>query len=83
MNKKLFFALASAMLLTMVSCNNDSIYKGFKKMESGAYMKFYERGDSDQSPRVGDGVKVESMLTINEAESPLCIMAMPEKMSPA
>ena len=28
-------------------------------------------------------LKVESMLTINEAESPLCIMAMPEKMSPA
>lgn len=66
MNKKLFFALASAMLL-MVSCNNDSIYKGFKKMESGAYMKFYERGDSDQSPRVGDGVKVELAQYFNDS----------------
>ena len=67
MNKKLFFALASAMLLTMASCNNDSIYKGFKKMESGAYMKFYERGDSDQSPRVGDGVKVELAQYFNDS----------------
>lgn len=66
MNKKLFFALASALLL-MASCNNDSIYKGFEKMESGAYMKFYERGDSDQMPRVGDGVKVELAQYFNDS----------------
>lgn len=58
MNKKLLFALASALLL-MSSCDNDSIYKGFERMESGAYMKFYVRGDSDQMPRIGDAVTVE------------------------
>ena len=66
MNKKLSFVLASVLLL-MASCNNGSIYKGFEKMENGAYMKFYERGDSDQMPRVGDGVKVELAQYFNDS----------------
>ena len=66
MNKKLFLALASA-LLVMASCNNDSIYKGFEKTESGAYMKFYEKGDSDQMPRIGDGVTVEMAQYFNDS----------------
>lgn len=67
MNKKLFYVLASALLLTMASCDNGSIYKGFKKMENGAYMKFYERGDSDQMPREGDGVTVEMAQYFNDS----------------
>jgi len=66
MNKKLFFALASALLL-MASCDNDSIYKGFEKTESGAYMKYYEKGDSDQMPRVGDGVTIEMAQYFNDS----------------
>lgn len=64
MNKRLLFTLASVLML--VSCNNDSIYKGFEKTASGAYMKFYERGDSDQMPRVGDGVTIEMAQYFND-----------------
>lgn len=62
MNKTLKFAVAAMLLLLVASCdrsNSRSIYSGFEKMENGAYMKFYERGDSDQMPRLGDGVTLE------------------------
>lgn len=71
-------ALAFALLLTVVSCKNNSIYKGFEKTESGAYMKFYEKGDSGQTPRLGDAVTIEmaqyfndSMLMTTAGEHPL------------
>ena len=49
-------ALMGAVLLLMASCGSDSIYSGFKKMDNGAYMKFYSRGDSDVMPRLKDEV---------------------------
>ena len=64
MNKKLLFALASVLLLA--SCNNDSIYKGFEKMDSGAYMKFYERHNEGDLPRVGDEVTFEMAQFFND-----------------
>ena len=60
-------ALAFALLLTVVSCKNNSIYKGFEKTESGAYMKFYEKGDSGQTPRLGDAVTIEMAQYFNDS----------------
>lgn len=51
------FALALTMLL--VSCNEKSVFSGFKKMESGAYMKFYSRGNSEVMPRLNDEATFE------------------------
>lgn len=51
------FALALTMLL--VSCNEKSVFSGFEKMESGAYMKFYSRGNSEVMPRLNDEATFE------------------------
>ena len=51
------FALALTMLL--VSCNEKSVFPGFEKMESGAYMKFYSRGNSEVMPRLNDEATFE------------------------
>lgn len=53
--------------LLMVACNNDdSIYAGFKKMESGAYMKFYSHGDSKVMPQLNDKVTFEMSQYFND-----------------
>ena len=78
MNKKPFFWAFAALSLLLFSACDSSVYSGFKKMESGAYMKFYEKGDSDLSPRIGDGVTIEmaqyfddSLLFTTAEERPL------------
>ena len=40
------------LFLTMASCGEDSLYPGFKKMDNGAYMKFYSKGNSEVMPLV-------------------------------
>lgn len=54
------------MLLLLVASCDHSVYSGFKKMESGAYMKFYVRGESGQMPRIGDGVTLEMSQYFND-----------------
>ena len=65
MNKTLKLTVAAMLLLLVASCDH-SIYSGFKKMESGAYMKFYVRSDSGQMPRIGDGVTLEMSQYFND-----------------
>lgn len=44
-------------VLLAVSCSKTpSVFRGFEKTETGAYMKFYERSGSGISPRLDDGV---------------------------
>jgi FKBP-type peptidyl-prolyl cis-trans isomerase len=65
MTKSLFVALLP---MLMVACNNsDSIYAGFKQMESGAYMKFYTHGDSKVMPQFDDEVTFEMTQYFNDS----------------
>ena len=59
MSKAVKLIAAATLLLLVVSCKDDSIYKGYERMESGAYMKFYERHNEGDLPRVGDMVTIE------------------------
>lgn len=43
----------------MGSCDHDSVFPGFTRMENGTYMKFYSKGDSEVMPRLHDGVTME------------------------
>ena len=62
---KSFFVVFLPLLL--VACNNnDSIYAGFKQMESGAYMKFYGHGDSKEMPQLDDEVTFEMSQFFND-----------------
>ena len=45
--------------LMLASCGNKGIYSGFEKMESGAYMKFYSKGNSEVMPRLNDEATFE------------------------
>ena len=66
--KKLLNALTALIVfLAMVSCNDDSIFSGFKKMESGAYMKFYTKGNSEVMPRLKDEVTFEMAQYFNDS----------------
>ena len=60
-------ALMGAVLLLMASCGSDSIYSDFKKMDNGAYMMFYSRGDSDVMPRLKDEVTIEMAQYFNDS----------------
>ena len=55
------------LLLLMVSCNDDSIHSGFKKMENGAYMKFYSKGDSEVMPRLKDEATIQMAQYFNDS----------------
>ena len=58
---------AFLLLLVVASCNDDSPYPGFKKMENGAYMKFYTKGNSDVMPRLKDEVTFEMSQYFNDS----------------
>ena len=71
--------------LLAVSCDKTpSVYKGFKKMETGAYMRFYEKSESNISPRLNDGVTFEMAQYFNDTliystvgDSPIQILLEP------
>ena len=70
--------------LVLVSCREDSIYAGFKKMKSGAYMKFYSRSDSKVLPRLNDEVTFEmaqyfndTMLFTTVGDKPMSLVLQP------
>lgn len=55
-------------VLFAVSCDKTpSVFKGFQKMETGAYMKFYEKSNSGISPRLNDGVVFEMVQYFNDS----------------
>lgn len=64
--KKIFSAFSALLLLLSVaSCNEDSAE--FKKMENGAYMKFYTKGNSEVMPRLKDEVTFEMAQYFNDS----------------
>lgn len=66
--KKIVSAISALLLLlTVVSCNEDSPYPGFKKMENGAYMKFYSQNSSEVMPRLRDEVTIEMAQYFNDS----------------
>lgn len=66
--KKLVSAISVLLLaLTVFSCKDDSPYPGFKKMENGAYMKFYTKGNSEVMPRLKDEATFEMAQYFNDS----------------
>ena len=63
------FSLSVFVLLLFIapSCHNDSAFPGFSDMGNGVYMKYYEHGESDQSPRLQDGVTFEMSQYFNDS----------------
>ena len=66
MNKVFGKVVSILALALMVSCQSDSIYSGFKRMDNGAYMKFYERSNEKVTPRLKDGVTFEMAQYFND-----------------
>ena len=64
-----FYNIVAILLLflTLASCGEDTRYSGFKKMENGAYMKFYSRGDSDVMPRLRDEATIQMAQYFNDS----------------
>ena len=67
MKHHLGWASALLVLLMLGSCGDDSIYSGFEKMESGAYMKFYSKGNSEVMPRLKDEATFEMAQYFNDS----------------
>lgn len=59
-------SVLSAFLL-LASCSDNSIYSGFEKTESGAYMKFYTINEKAQQPRIDDEVTFEMAQFFNDS----------------
>lgn len=77
MRRLICWASVLSVFLAYASCNDNSIYSGFKKTESGAYMKFYTTNEGDM-PRLNDEVTFEmaqyfndSMLFTTAGEEPM------------
>ena len=82
MNKILSAISALLLFVFMASCD-DSVNSGFKKMENGAYMKFYSKGNSEVMPRLKDEVTFEmaqyfndSLLFTTAGSEPMSIVLM-------
>ena len=66
--KRLFkSALALSVFVTLASCGDKSIYSGYEKMESGAYMKFYTKANSGVMPRLNDEATFEMAQYFNDS----------------
>ena len=55
------------LFLAMASCGEDTKYPGFKKMDNGAYMKFYSKGDSKVMPRLKDEATIHMAQYFNDS----------------
>ncbi len=73
-------AVVSALLM-LASCGEKSAYPGFQRMDNGAYMMFYGKGDSDVMPRLNDEVTIhmaqyfnDSLLFTTADEAPMSIV---------
>lgn len=66
--KKLISSLSALLLLLAVtSCSDDSPYPGFKRMENGAYMKFYNQNKTGEQPLLHDEVTFEMSQYFNDS----------------
>ncbi len=80
--KRIFgYVAAVAFAVLFASCGEQSPYPGFKKMDNGAYMQFYTKGNSDVMPRLKDEVTIEmtqyfndSLLFTTEGDQPMTIV---------
>jgi len=61
------FSIGLVVLLAVSCSKTPSVFKGFQKMETGAYMKFYEKSGSGVSPRLNDGVTFEMAQYFNDS----------------
>ena len=59
-------SLASLAVLVFAYNKTPEVFKGFKKMDTGAYMSFYKRGNEGACPRIGDGVSFEMAQYFND-----------------
>ena len=66
MKRLIVWASVLSVFLAFASCSDDSIYAGFKKTESGAYMKFYTQNEG-QRPRLNDEVTFEMAQVFNDS----------------
>lgn len=67
MKRLIGLATVVSVFLMLVSCSNDSIYSGFKKTETGAYMKFYIVDEQGKQPRLNDEVSFEMAQFFNDS----------------
>ena len=67
MKHHLKWASALFVFLMLASCGNKGIYSGFEKMESGAYMKFYSKGNSEVMPRLNDEATFEMIQYFDDS----------------
>ena len=67
MNKRLpSYLLFLLGLIMLVSCEKQ-VYKGFDKMQNGAYMRFYEVNTQNDMPKIGDYVIVNLKQTLGDS----------------
>ena len=81
MKRIVVWAAVVAVFVMLASCGEQSPYPGFKKMDNGAYMKFYSKGSSEVMPRLNDEVTIEmaqyfndSLLFTTAGEEPMSIV---------
>ncbi len=67
MRKFINVVAALLLLFMMASCGEDTIHSGFKKMENGAYMKFYSKGNSEVMPRLKDEATIQMAQYFNDS----------------
>lgn len=60
------YLLCMALCMVMVSCK-DSIYRGFDKMDNGAYMQFHEVYKDNAMPKIGDLAIVDLKQTMGDS----------------
>ena len=51
--------------LFLTSCEK-SVFKGFDKMDNGAYMRFHEVNEQGRMPEIGDHVVVDIKQTLGD-----------------
>ena len=88
MKRLISYCFVLTVFLALASCGEKkSIYSGFQKMDSGAYMKFYTTNAEGQQPRLNDEVTFQmaqyfkdSLLfnTANEEEPMQLILTKPD-----
>ena len=60
------YLLSLTLCLTLFSCNNSG-FKGFKKMDNGAYMRFYRENKNGEMPKIGDHVFIAFNESIGDS----------------
>ncbi|MGP1446610.1 MAG: FKBP-type peptidyl-prolyl cis-trans isomerase [Candidatus Limimorpha sp.] len=67
MNRSLRLLPLVALILVLGACSRNSIYSGFKKMDNGAYMKYYVKGEGTTCPRINDGIVFSMAQYLNDS----------------